>query len=96
MQSMFRNATAFNQDISNWNFNVNVSLTNIMAGKTSANYNASYYDNLLIKLANIMIGSGRTSVKSLGMGSIKYTSAGASARQALIDDGWTIVDGGVL
>ena len=43
-----------------------------------------------------MIGSGRTSTKALGMGTIKYTIAGANARAALVADGWTITDGGII
>lgn len=96
MNSTFQNAS-LNQDISAWNFNVNVQLDNFMAGKAPANYNAAYYDNLLNKWANTFIGKGRTQTnKKIGMGTIKYTSAGASARAALVADGWTITDGGQI
>lgn len=95
MQACFFGAL-FNQDISKWNFNKEVMLENFMGNKTPANYNATYYSNLLIKFASIFIGSGRTSPKVLGMGTIKYTGAGSSARAALVADGWTITDGGLL
>lgn len=97
MAGMFWSASAFNQDISMWNFNKNVLLNSFMQGKSSANYNATYYANLLIKWASVFIGTGRTQTnKVIHMGSIKYTSAGASARAALITDGWTITDGGLI
>lgn len=97
MSAMFNGATSFNQDISSWVFNKNVILTGFMLGKSSANYNATYYDNLLIKWASVFIGTGRTETnKVIQMGSIKYTSAGASARASLVADGWTITDGGMI
>ncbi len=96
MQAMFQNCTAFNQDISSWNFNKNVILQDFMAGKSSANYSAVYYSNFLNKLATCVIGVGRTQTnKNLNMGTIKYDSSGASARAALVADGWIITDGGL-
>ena len=95
MANMIQFCTAFNQDISNLNFNKNVFLDNILYGKTSANYNAAYYSNLLIKLSAVLIGVGRTQTKIAGFGSIKRDSTGTSARAALVADGWTINDGGI-
>ena len=66
-------------------------MSNLMTGKSSANYNATYYDGLLIALDN----SGRTNI-ALGMGSIKYTSAGTTSRANLITKGWTITDWGLI
>lgn len=89
----FRNCIAFNKDVSNIGFPWS-KITNMggfMVGKSSANYNASYYDNLLIALDN----AGKSNVP-LGMGAIKYTSAGATARANLITKGWTITDGGLV
>lgn len=86
---MFSGCTAFNQDVSNmldWSKITN--MDKFMAGKSPANYNASYYDNLLIALDN----AGRSNVP-LGMGSIKCTSAGVVARSNLLSKGWTITDG---
>ena len=55
MDRTFSSAMSFNQDISSWNFsglnNVN-SLFRFMFGKSSTNYNSTYYDNLLIKWAS--------------------------------------------
>lgn len=92
MDSMFRNAHAFNKDISAWNFNVNVNLSSFMEGKS--NYNPIFYDRLLQNLAN-KDWTGRTGAKVLGMGTNKYTSAGAVHRATLISSGWTITDGGL-
>lgn len=88
MNAMFQSATNFNQDLSSWNFNINVTLSNIMRLKTFNNYDATYYDNLLIALDN----AGRTDVV-LGMGTIKCTSGGMAARNNLINKRWIITDG---
>ena len=69
-----------------------------MREKSSANYDANYYDNLLIKLAsNESLGGLPVGiVGELDMGTIKYTSLGASARQSILDNNkaTTITDGG--
>ncbi|MDH5825776.1 BspA family leucine-rich repeat surface protein [Sphingobacterium faecium] len=92
MSFMFYDANAFNQDISAWNFNVNVDLSSFMATK-GVEYNPAYYSNLLIKLASID-WTVRSTPKVLSMGTIRYNSAGASARATLVSNGWTITDGG--
>lgn len=93
LDQCFRQSTAFNKPVHNigidWTKITNMS--NFMTGKTSANYNASYYDDLLIALD----AGGKTGV-TLGMGTIKYTSAGASARANLVTKSWTITDGGLV
>lgn len=89
---MFANCTSFNKDISElleWGKVTNMS--GFMTGKSSANYNPNYYDNLLIALDR----GGQTNVP-LGMGTIKYTSSGMAARNNLINKGWTILDGGMI
>ena len=98
MQRMFRDNTTFNQDISDWNFSKVTSLSQFMSGKSELNYNPLYYDNLLIKWA-LDPSLGGLTANSIGsaisMGTIKYTSAGASARQSIIDNkGVTLTDGG--
>ena len=93
VDSFFRNCTSFNKPVHNIGFDwtkIN-NMTNFMTGKSSANYNAAYYDDLLIALDN----AGQSNV-TLGMDSIKYTSAGATARANLISKGWTITDGGQI
>lgn len=89
--SMFRDNLFFNQDISMLDFSSVTDMTNFMTGKSPANYNASYYDSLLITLD----ATGKTNVP-LGMGAIKYTSAGSAARANLIAKGWIITDGGII
>lgn len=97
MERMFSRALNFNQDISGWNFNKDVDLSNFMVGKSAASYSPIYYSNLLIKLRNCVVGTGRTQTsKFLTMQNLKYTSAGASARADLIADGWEILDGGMI
>ena len=97
MNAMFQGATAFNQDISSWNFNINTTLTNFMSGKTFSNYNTSYYSNLLIKWSSRFVGTGRTqSSKTFNMGSIRYNSTANTQRTNLVNDGWTINDGGLI
>lgn len=93
MNSMFAGATAFNQDISAWTFNLNANLDNFMNNKS--NYNPIFYDALLQNLAS-RSWAGRTTAKTLGMGTNKYTAAGAAHRATLVNDGWTITDGGLV
>lgn len=97
MDGMFFNCSAFNKDISGWvaKFNINVLLSNFMFGKTSSNYNFSYYDSFLIAMS-LRDWSSRTASKNLNMGTVKYSSSGLSARNNLISQGWTIVDGGII
>jgi surface protein len=94
--NFFNNADSFNQDLSSWNIsNINVStgLDNFMInmpGLSTANYDA-----LLIAWNNNKISQEyRTDLKP-NFGGSKYSSAGASARAALIAYGWTITDGGL-
>lgn len=93
MNSMFSGNGAFNQDISKWTFNLNVGLDNFMNNKS--NYSPVFYDKLLQNLAS-RNWAGRTTVKSLGMGTNKYTAAGAAHRATLVSSGWTITDGGLV
>jgi len=97
MDNMFRDADSFNQDISSWDFSSVTTVRSFMANKTSANYDATYYDNLLIKWDNAVGGlvfANMTDVV-IGMGTIKYTAAGASARASLVSKGFIITDGGL-
>lgn len=89
--NMFANCTSFNRDVSTmFDWSKIIQMSGFMQGKSSANYNAMYYDNLLIALD----AGGQTNVP-LGMGTIKYTSAGLTAKNNLIAKGWTITDGGI-
>jgi hypothetical protein len=96
MDTMFFQTTSFNQDISSWDFSSVKSINNFMLLKTAADYNATYYDNLLIKWDNAVGGlvfANMTNV-NIGMGTIKYTSFGSTARANLISKGFIITDGG--
>jgi hypothetical protein len=103
MINMFLNCYAFNQDISNWDFsslNTANSLLQFMLNKTFNDYDAAYYDNLLIKWASSpSIGGLPVGViGTIDMGTIKYTSNGASARASILSNNkaLTINDGGQI
>ena len=90
MKNMFSSATSFNQNISGWNISNVVDLDGFMANKSTADY--SYYNDLLNAWSLLTLQTGVLWV----MGSIEYTSAGATARQDIIDNySWTITDGGL-
>jgi len=92
MFGMFQSCP-FNQDISNWVITGVTNFTNFMAGKSPSNYNYEYYDNLLNSWSQQNVKTGLT----LSMGTIKYSSAGVSGRNTLVNTyGWTITDGGPL
>ena len=94
MEFMFYNATSFNIDISSWDISSVLSMINFMTGKSSANYNTSYYDNILNSWVAL---PGLENNVGLNMGSIKYTAAGAASRNTLVTTkGWTISDGGQI
>jgi surface protein len=91
MSYMFIGATSFNQNISGWDISNVTNMSGFMQGKTTADY--SYYDDLLNAWSLLTLQNG----VDWGMGSIEYTSAGATARQDIIDNySWTINDGGEL
>ena len=99
---MFDRAFDFNQDISNFNFNsiiVSNGLEFFMRNKTFNDYDATYYDNLLIKWASSpSVGGLPVGVlDTIDMGTIGYTSAGASARASILanNKAVTINDGGL-
>lgn len=89
-------AIAFNKDLSGLNFNKDADVQSLLLGKTAATYSPIFLSNLYITFATKFIGVGRTQVKSFSAGSAKYDSSGSTARAALIADGWTLTDGGVI
>ena len=89
MDEMFRSATSFNHDLSAWDLSSCTNMTNFMNGKSSANFSAANCDAIFEACVN----GGQSNV-TLGMGTIKYSSAGATDRATLISRGWTITDGG--
>jgi surface protein len=89
MGSMFYNATSFNQNLNGWDVSAVTNMGSFMDGKSTADYD--YYDDLLNAWSLLTLQNG----VEWGMGSIEYTSAGATARQDIIDNySWTITDGG--
>lgn len=91
--SMFSANKAFSYPTAHLIVNKDVLLESFMINANTA-YEPTYYDAVLQKLQQVAIGTGRTQTnKKLNVAG-KYTSAGASARAALIADGWTITDNG--
>ena len=87
----FREADAFDQDLSNWNVsNVN-NATNFM-------YNASglsttNYDRTLSGWSSQSVNNG----VNIHFGGSQYSTAtGAAYRATLVSKGWTITDGGAV
>jgi len=93
MLSMFQLATAFNQNIGNWNIsNVN-DFTNFMFGKTNLNYSTTNLDAIYNGWSLLTVQPTIT----IGFGTIKYTLAGQSGKNILVNapNNWVIVDGGI-
>jgi surface protein len=88
MSYMFNDAIAFNQNIGGWNISSIINASNMFTGVTLSTTN---YSNLLIGW------QGQTHPSSITFhgGNSKYSAgAAATARAALVTDGWTITDGG--
>jgi hypothetical protein len=93
MGSMFRSATAFNQNIGSWNVEAVTSITNFMSSKTAANYSATNLDAIYNGWSTQSVQPNLT----ITFGSIKYTAAGQTGRDTLDNapNNWTITDGGI-
>jgi surface protein len=93
MSAMFRNATAFNQDIGSWDVSNVSNFSSFMQNKNQFNYSATNLDSiyngwsLLSLIPNIIID----------FNSIKYTLAGQAGKNILTGapNNWSITDGGI-
>jgi len=88
MSFMFASAIAFNQPIGNWNVAAATNLGGMFLGASLCTDN---YDNLLNGWSSQAV---KTGVLFDG-GFSKYSSTGATARNALTSKGWTITDLGL-
>jgi surface protein len=90
MRSMFRFAFSFNQNISNWDIR---NVTNMSRMFSDSTWGTVNYDAALIAWSQLV--SPKNSVE-WGVGTNKYSSAAAAARNILVNTyGWTITDGGL-
>ena len=96
MQNMFANATSANPDMSLWNFNTSATGINVVGMIGSSGISVANYSNFLINFASPLPTplNGDNSLKVIDS-PVQYVSTATSARQALINDGWTINDGGL-
>lgn len=86
--------TAFNQPL-NHLFHKDVIIDTMLYQTKSLS--PQNLDMFYVALRNSVVNTGRTqSKRSVNATPTKYTSAGASARQDLINDGWSITDGGQI
>jgi surface protein len=91
MEGMFQNTDNFDQDLSNWDLSSITNMANFMGQRTHLQFSSANYDNLL----DACVQGGQLNV-TLGMGTIKYTTAGQTRRNTLVSRGWTITDGGLV
>lgn len=98
MTGCFNAALNFNQDISTYMNSKDVRVDNVLSGRGNSAYNPIFLSNLYNKLASLVIGKGRipSAIKSVNVSNAKYDSSGTTARTALIADGWSITDGGMV
>ena len=92
MDSMFLNATVFNQDISSWDVGNVTTMNGIFSnsGMSSTNYGL-----FLERCYVLATTTGVQSSVALGAGTIQYPASAVTARNYLTGTkGWTITDGG--
>jgi hypothetical protein len=90
---MLGNGT-FNQPLTTWVFNKNAFLTYFMSGNS---FSVANYNDLLARLRLAVVGTGRTQTnKTLKVQGAKYSIAGKPDHDALVADGWTLQDSGMV
>jgi surface protein len=92
MSNMFYNATAFNQDISNWAVNNVTDFTDMFSG--IGGLSTRHYDALLTSWQNDVLTG-----KTISVNNSKYSfGTSADVARTYIDDdlAWTITDGGSI
>ena len=90
MEHMFHGASSFNQDISRWNISQVSSMDQMLVNTALT---TAHYDRLLNAWSKLAVKKSVT----LGVGTVKYSTAGEAARTILTDQyTWSILDGGPL
>ena len=87
MGSMFTGATAFNQDLSNWDIGAVTNMADMFTGVTLSTAN---YDSMLDSWSKQAVQSNVT----FSGGNSKYCDLGEAGKAILEGKGWTITDGG--
>jgi surface protein len=93
MNTMFQNATAFNQDIGSWDIRNVTDFIDFMQGKTFTNYSSANLDSIYNVWSTLAVQPNI----NIDFGTIKYT-AGASAGRLVLTSApknWIIIDGGI-
>lgn len=95
MSAMLNGATAFNQNIGDWNISLVTNFTLFMAAKTPATYSATNLDAIYNGWSSLVGGVKPNIV--ITFGTAKYTVAGSAGRAILTGapNLWTITDGGI-
>jgi hypothetical protein len=93
MQSMFNNATAFNQNIGSWNISNVSNFVDFMRNKTDLNYSSANLNSIYNNWSLLAVQPNL----NINFGTIKYTLAGQAGRNVLTGapNNWVISDGGI-
>jgi len=94
MSSMFSRATAFNQNIGNWNISNVTNFSFFMAEKTILNFSLSNLDAIYNGWSSRPVKPSTT----VSFGYVRYTAASAASRAILTGapNNWSITDGGMM
>ena len=93
MSSVFYRATKANPDISSWDMSQVKDVRHMLTG---SNISSENYSNFLISLAGSLPENIASQRKIVFFGNkIKYNSQAVSSRQTLVNNGWSVFDGGL-